>query len=592
MTLEILLVFLILLGTIVLFVLEKMPVDLTAIIVMVALIATGILTPGEAVSGFSNPATITVGAMFIISAALNKTGALLFLGDLSTRMFKYGFWLALLVTMCVVAMISAFINNTPVVAVFIPILLSVARKSNISPSKLLMPLSFASIFGGVCTLIGTSTNILVSSIVAQHGLRPLGMFEFTTMGIIFFAIGTLYMVFIGVRLIPQRQEDSDLTQSFRMNDYLTDIVVLPGSKSIGEKIVDSRLVKEIDLDVLYVVRNGIRMLRPVRTIFLEPNDVLRVRCDIEKIRTIQEKEGVVLKSDLKIKQKDMEAVDAMLVEAIVAPNSELEGQTIKSIDFRNKFGATALALRHRGQLLHRGFSKTRLSAGDALLIDVRKENYDLIKNNRNFVLVSDVKVQKYRKRKIIPAAAIVAGVVLAASSGMMPIMASALIGCTLLVLVGCINLEEAYHAIDWKIIFLLGGILSLGLALEKTGAALLVSNLLIRWFGGLGPVAIVAALYLLTSLLTETMSNNATAVLLTPIAISAAAAMHVDPRPFIIAVMFGSSASFMTPVGYQTNTMIFSVGRYKFSDFLKVGAPLNFIFWLAASLLIPYFFPF
>ncbi len=592
MTLEIVIVFLILLGTIVLFALEKMPVDLTAIVVMVALIATGILTPGEAVSGFSNPATITVGAMFIISAALNKTGALLFLGDLSTRMFKYGFWLALIVMMCVIAMVSAFINNTPVVAVFIPILLNTARKNNISPSKLLMPLSFASIFGGVCTLIGTSTNILVSSIVAQHGLRPLGMFEFTTMGIVFFAIGTLYMVFIGVRLIPERREDSDLTQSFRMNDYLTDIVVLSASKSIGKKIIDSHLVKELDLDVLYVVRNGVRLLRPVRTIFLEPNDVLRVRCDIEKIRTIQEKEGVVLKSDLKIKQKDMEAVDAMLVEAIVAPNSELEGQTIKSIDFRNKFGATALALRHRGQLLHRGFSKTRLSSGDALLIDVRKENYDLIKNNRNFVFVSDVKVEKYRKRKIIPAVAIVVGVVLAASSGTLPIMASALIGCTLLVLIGCIKLEEAYHAIDWKIIFLLGGILSLGLALEKTGAAVLVSNLLISGLGSLGPIAIVAALYLLTSLLTETMSNNATAVLLTPIAITAAAAMHVDPRPFIIAVMFGSSASFMTPVGYQTNTMIFSVGRYKFSDFLKVGAPLNFIFWLAASLLIPYFFPF
>lgn len=592
MTLEIFLVFLILLGTIILFAVEKMPVDLTAIIVMAALIATGILTPMEAISGFSNPATITVGALFIVGAALNKTGALLFLGDLSTRMFKYGFWTALIVTMCVVAMISAFINNTPVVAVFIPILLNAAKKNNLSPSKLLMPLSFASIFGGVCTLIGTSTNILVSSIIAEHGQRPLGMFEFSTMGIIFFVIGTLYMVLIGVKLIPERREDSDLTQSFRMNDYLTDIVVLPESKSIGQKVIDSHLVKELNLFVLYVVRNGQRMLRPIRTILLEPNDVLRVRCDIEKIRTIQGREGVVLKSDLKIKQQDMEAADVLLVEAIVAPNSELEGQTIKSIDFRNKFGATALALRHRGQLLHRGFSKTRLNAGDALLIDVKKENYDYLKNNRNFVLVSDVKVQKYRKRKIIPAVAIIAGVVIAAASGTLPIMASALIGCTLLVLVGCINLEEAYQAIDWKIIFLLGGILSLGLALEKTGAALLVSDLLISGLGSLGPIAIIAALYLLTSFLTEAMSNNATVVLLAPIAISAAATMNVDPRPFIIAVMFGSSASFMSPVGYQTNTMIFSVGRYKFSDFLKVGAPLNFIFWLAASLLIPYFFPF
>ena len=251
-----------------------------------------------------------------------------------------------------------------------------------------------------------------------------------------------------------------------------------------------------------------------------------------------------------------------------------------------------MALRHRGQLLQEGFAKTRLNAGDALLIDVRKENYDYLKNNRNFVLVSDVKVQKYRKRKIIPAVAIVAGVVFAASSGILSLMASALIGCILLMLLGCLKLEEAYQAIEWKIIFLLGGILSLGLALEKTGAAVLISNLLTGWLGSLGPVAVLAALYLLTSLLTETMSNNATAVLVTPIAITAAASMNVDPRPLILAVMFGSSASFMTPVGYQTNTMIYSVGRYKYSDFLKVGAPLNIIFWLVASLLIPFFFPF
>jgi di/tricarboxylate transporter len=592
MTIEIVVVFIILIGTILLFSLEKMPVDLTAIVVMAALLTTGIITPGEAVAGFSNPATITVAAMFIITAALNKTGALLFLGSLSTKMFKYGFWFALISTMCVVALISAFVNNTPVVAVFIPILLTVARDNKISPSRLLMPISFASIFGGVCTLIGTSTNILVSSITEQHGLPALGMFEFTKMGIIFFAVGTLYMVFVGVKLIPNRLGDTDLMQSFRMNDYLTDIVVLPDAKSIGKRLIDSPLVKELDLDVLYVVRNNQRLLRPISTIFLEPNDVLRLRCDVQKIRSVQEQVGAVLKSDLKIKQEDIEADDILLVEAIVAPNSELEGQTLKSINFRNKFRATALALRHRGQLLQEGFAKTRLNAGDALLIDVRKENYDYLKNNRNFVLVSDVKVQKYRKRKIIPAVAIVAGVVFAASSGILPLMASALIGCILLMLLGCLKLEEAYEAIEWKIIFLLGGILSLGLALEKTGAAVLISNLLTGWLGSLGPVAILAALYLLTSLLTETMSNNATAVLVTPIAITAAASMNVDPRPFIMAVMFGSSASFMTPIGYQTNTMIYSVGRYKFTDFLKVGAPLNIIFWLVASLLIPFFFPF
>lgn len=592
MTLEIGIVFIILVLAVILFSLEKMPVDLTAIVVMVALLATGIISPDEAIAGFSNPATITVGAMFIISAALNKTGALLFFGDISTRLFRYGFTFALIITMLSVAFLSAFINNTPVVAVFIPVLLKVARDNGIAPSKLLMPLSFASIFGGVCTLIGTSTNILVSSIADQYGQPAFGMFEFTKLGIIFLTIGVFYMVFIGVKLIPQRKTEADLTQSFRMNNYITDIVVLPEAKSVGQRLIDSPLVKELDLDVLYVLRKGNRLLRPISTILVEAGDILRVRCDIEKIRAIQERVGIILKSNLKIKQEDIEADDVFLAEAIIAPHSELEGKSLKSINFRYKFRATALALRHRGQLLHEAFATTRLSAGDALLIEVRKENYDYLKNSPNFVLVSDIYIPKYRKRKIIPAITVVAGVVVVATAGILPIMASALIGSILLVLIGCIKLEEAYHAIDWKVIFLLGGILSLGFALEKTGAAILVSEFMINNLGGFGPVVVLSALYLLTSLLTESMSNNATAVLLAPIAINAAVVMGVDPRPFLMAVLFGSSASFMTPVGYQTNTMVYNVGQYRFSDFLKVGTPLNIIFWLIASLMIPVFFPF
>jgi di/tricarboxylate transporter len=592
MTIDITIVFIVLIGAVILFSLEKMPIDLTAVSVMVVLLATGIITPEEAIAGFSNPATITVGAMFIISAALNRTGALRFFGDMSTRMYRYGFIFALIITMIVVAFISAFINNTPVVAVFIPILLKVARDNNIAPSKLLMPLSFAAIFGGTCTLIGTSTNILVSSIAVQYGEPAFGMFEFTKLGIIFLAVGILYMVFIGEKLLPKRKTESDLTQSFRMNNYITDIVVLPEAKSVNTRLVESPLVKELDLDVIYVIREGNRLLRPINTIFVEPGDILRVRCDVEKIRSIHERVGIALKSSLKIKQEDLEADDVFLVEAIIAPNSMLEGHSLKSINFRYKFRATALALRHRGQLLQEGFATTRLSAGDALLIEVRKENYEYLKNNPNFVLVSDVPIIKYRKRKIIPAVAVVAGVVAVATAGILPIMAAALIGSILLVLLGCINLDEAYQAIDWKIIFLLGGILSLGLAMEKTGAALMVSELIISSLGIFGPVVVLSAFYLLTSMLTETMSNNATAVLLSPIAINAALTMGVDPRPFLVAIMFGASASFMTPVGYQTNSMIYSVGQYKFTDFLKVGTPLNIIFWFIASLLIPVFFPF
>jgi di/tricarboxylate transporter len=256
-----------------------------------------------------------------------------------------------------------------------------------------------------------------------------------------------------------------------MNDYLTEIVILPEAKSVGERLVESPLAKELDLDVIYVIRNGQRLLRPINTIVIESYDVLRVRCDIHKIRQIQERVGVMLKSNLKINQDEFAADDIILTEAIVAPNSELENQSLKSINFRNKFRATALALRHRGQLLHEGFATTKLNAGDALLIEVRKENYIYLKNNKNFVLVSDIELPKYRKRKVVPAMLIVVGVVVTATVGILPIMASALLGCILLVLAGCIKLDEAYQAIDWKVIFLLGGILSMGIALEKTGAA-------------------------------------------------------------------------------------------------------------------------
>ena len=592
MTIDMLIVMAVIVLAVFLFASEKLPVDLTAILVMAVLLLTGIVSPTEGLSGFSNTATITVGAMFILSAALQKTGAVTFLGSLSSKVFKFNFWVGLIGTMIVVGVVSAFVNNTPVIAVFIPIMLGLAAANKISPSKLLMPISFASMFGGVCTLIGTSTNILVSSIAVQHGLPAFGMFEFTKMGLVFFGVGILYMGLFGVRLIPVRAAEGNLTDKYRMNDYLTDIVLQSDAKSVGMRVADSPLVKELDIDILEVIRKGQRLLVPVSDIVLKENDLLRVRCDIVQLQKLKDRMGIQMKSDCELSDDDFKCDVLTLTEVIVAPNSRLVGKTIKSAYFRNVFRATALALRHRGQLYNTGFAETPLNAGDAILVETRKENYEALKNNNNFVIVSDIETPQYRRDKIIPAIAIIVGVITAAATGILPIMVGAIIGSILLVTVGCITLEEAYDAIDWKVIFLLGGIISLGVALEKTGAAIYLSGKMIQFLGGMGPVAIVAALYLMTSLLTETMSNNATAVLLAPIAIAAAGTMGVSPTPFLMAIAFAASASFMTPVGYQTNTMIYGVGQYRFSDFMKVGAPLNLIFWILATLLIPYFFPF
>jgi di/tricarboxylate transporter len=592
MTLEILIVLGLIVLAVLLFASERISVDLTAILIMAILLLTGILTPREGVSGFSNSATVTVGAMFVLSAALKKTGAVNYLGALTSRAFKFNFWAGLVGVMLAVGATSAFINNTPVVAVFIPIMLGVSMENKIGAGRLLMPVSYASMFGGVCTLIGTSTNILVSAVAVQHGLPALSMFAFTPLGLVFFAAGITYMTLLGVRLIPERNSEGDLTQKYHMHDYLTDIVLLKGTKSVGIKVADSPLVKELEIDILDIFRDGRRIQTPLSETVLQENDLLRVRCDTRQLQKLMTRVGVYMKSECELHDKDFNCEDLLLTEVIIAPNSMLVGKTIKSARFRNIFRGTALALRHKGELFNTAFSETPLSAGDALLVETRRENYDDLRRDPNFVIVSDIERPQYRRDKIIPTLLVIAGVILTATLGLIPIMVGAIMGCILLVATGCITMDDAYSAIEWKVIFLLGGIIALGVALEKTGAARLISNNMIDLLGFLGPVAIVSALYLLTTLLTETMSNNATAVLLVPIAIAAAGTMGVSPTPFLMAVAFAASASFMTPVGYQTNMMIYGVGRFRFADFLRVGAPLNLIFWIIATLLIPVFFPF
>ena len=592
MTFEIILVLVFLAAAVACFATERLPVDLVALLVLSALLVSGILTPEQAISGFSNTATVTVAAMFVLSAGLARTGVVSLLGQRLAAVGRLGLLPTLAALMLLIGVVSAFINNTAAVAIFLPIVLGLARDMGISPSKLLIPLSFASMFGGVCTLIGTSTNILVSSIAEQHGLAPFGMFELSSLGLVLFAVGGLYLLTAGVRIIPDRRAGADLTQSYGMGDYLTEILLLPESPAVGRTLRESPLVRDLDLDVLEVQRDG----RPLPALgagtTLEAGDLLRVRCDIEKIRRAEEREGIVLKPGLKWREGDLHAAETSLLEVLVAPGSALEGKTLKETGFRQMYGGTALAIRHRGELMRERLATTPLRSGDVLLVEVRSDRISALKRIPDFVIVSEIGSDEPRLGKLPLALAIVAGAVAAATLGLLPIVGSAILGAVLLVLTRCLTLEEAYQAIEWRIIFLLGGILPLGIALESTGAAGLLSSLLVGTVGLWGPVAMVSAFYLLTSLMTEAMSNNATAALLAPIAISAAAALDVDPRPFLVAVTFAASASFMTPVGYQTNTLIYGPGHYRFTDFLRVGTPLNLLFWLIATLLIPRFWSF
>ncbi len=426
MTPESLFVIALVIGAVILFASEKLPVDLVGVLVMTVLLVSGVLTPQEGIAGFSNPATVTVAAMFVLSTAVFKTGALNLLGASLVRLTKWSFWASLVVIMLVSALPSAFVNNTPVVAIFLPLVLEAARQAKVSPSRLLMPLSFASMLGGVCTLIGTSTNILVSSIAQRSGLRPFEMFEFTRLGLIFFGAGLLYMLIVGVRLIPERRTAGDLTQNFQMGNYLTEIVLLPEAKSVGTRVANSPLKKEVEIDILEVFRDGRRVEGPVSDVVLQAYDVLRVRCNVSQIRVLRDRVGIALKSETSLQDRDLESEQSVLVEAVVAPASQLNGKSLEQAGFRRLFQATPLAIRHRDKVLYESLDSVLLQPGDALLLKLRREHLSRPELREAFVLVSQLDVPTFRKRKLLPALAIVTAVVTVAAFDLLPIVVTAI----------------------------------------------------------------------------------------------------------------------------------------------------------------------
>ena len=576
---------------VVLFVTEKFSTDIVAILVMIVLLVFRVLTPAEGLAGFANTATVTVGAMFVLSAGMFRSGAVNFVGKALGRLARHSSRLMLFVLMVGVGVLSSFLNNTAAVAILIPVVIVVARRAKISPSKLLMPLSFASMFGGMCTVLGTSTNILASSIAEQAGLGAFSMFEFTKLGIIFFAVGVAYMMTLGRRLVPDHRGQGDLTTSFGLGDYLTDLVLQTESKSVGHSLASAPLVKELNIDVLQILR-GEDTLRPTPETILREGDVLRIQGDLRTINELKGRAGVTFGMSMKWRDEHLHSTDTRLVEAVVGPSSPLAGKSLAESRLRANYGASVLAIRHHGTLRHSQFENITLMPGDALLIDVPNDQIEHLTQQRVFLVVSRAGIPRFDWRKASKAVAIVIAVVVVAATGLLPIVAAAATGALMMVLSGCVSTEEAYGAIEWNVLFLLAGMLSLGAAMEKTGASTMLADGMIDSVGGLGPLALLAAFFGATMLLTEVMSNNATVALLLPIAITTAQAIDVDPRAFMFAVVFAASSSFMTPVGYQTNTMIYGPGQYRFKDFARVGAPLNLIFWALGTLLIPWFWPF
>ncbi len=575
---------------VVLFASGRLRLDLVALLILVGLALSGLVTPAEAVSGFANPATVTVLAMLILAAGLTRTGAMQVVGRVIGQVAQGSPWRLALALMLTGAVLSSVVNNTAVVAVLLPVAIKLGDDSGVSPSKLLIPLSFASMFGGTNTLIGTSTNLLVSALAEQHGLPGFTLFEFAQLGVVLTAAGIAYMMVAGLLLLPGRR-GRELAETYHLREYLAEATVGEDSKLVGKTIADVGFEDAHGVEVVGMFRAR-RRLFPVDHVRLQAGDLLLVQGPAKALLDLRQEPGLGPEPELRLDATDLGEEDVVLAEAVVPPMSRLRGRSLGEMFFRHRYNLTVLAIQRWGVGVRQRLSRTSLAMGDTLLLQGPRRFLEELAREGDLLVVGEVDAPPRRRSRVWVALLTMVGVVGLAGVGLFPVMVTALAGVVVMVLTGCLTMQEAYESVDWSVIFLLAGIIPLGIALERSGAALILATWAVDLAGGLGPGAVLSLFYLLASLLTEVMSNNATAVLLTPIAGVTAAQLGVDARPFLAAIAFAASASFMTPLGYQTNVLVYSPGGYRYMDYVKVGGPLNVLFWILSSFLIPVFWPF
>ncbi len=591
LTFDTILILIIIAATAVSFVTEKLRVDVTALCVLAILLLLGLVMPDQALTGFANTATATVAAMFVLSAGLVRTG----LVDWLTRQMDHVAGkseIRLIVVLCVtISFLSAFIVNTATVAIMIPVAVVLAKSRKIPPSRVLIPLSFASQFGGVCTLIGTSTNILVNSMAVSNGLKPFHLFEFTPLGIVLLVIGILYLSLFSRLLIPKRKGENERIDKYRLADYLAEMKVSEDSPLIGKRwgTVKRKDLKEINL--IKIIRDEKATWRASATT-IRQDDYLLLHGNADELIKMKDNYNLETKADAVIDDTIMQSDKIELIEALVPPRSKLIGRTLRGADYMKRYGCVVLAIQRRGKVLRDRLVDISFDDGDTLLLQCDKKRVHRIMESADLIVTNELTDLHLRKERAVTALTILISIILLTAFNIIPIHVAAIVGAVAMVVGRCISIEEAYKAIDWKVIFLLGGILPLGLAMQQTGTAAWLAHTLLKPLLDLGPVAVLASLYLVTAILTEVMSNNASAILLVPIALSAAEILGISARPLLMAITFAASTSFATPIGYQTNTMIYAPGGYRFSDYARIGVPLNIIFWITTVLLAPMLWPF
>jgi uncharacterized repeat protein (TIGR01451 family) len=577
---------------VVLFATERIPIDIVTILLVIALVVTGVLTAGEAFAGFGNDIVITISGLFILTGGLVKTGVVDVVGRRLHRIAGGREFNLTVLVMVVAAASAAVLKNTTTTAMFVPVVLGMCARARVPPSKLLMPLAFGAILGGTCTLIGTSTNLAVSGAIQRYGLAPFSMFELTSVGIAIVAVGLLYMLALGLRLLPRRGGAESLTEQYNIREYMSEVIVLPDSPLVGKTLSEANLSDELDLGVIGILRGKQGRIAPSPDERIEAEDLLLVQGRVQDILRVKNETGIEIKADFKLSDRLLESGDVELFEAMVLRGSDFIQRTLKGLKFRQRFQLTVLAINRHGVALLSKISTLPLRFGDVLLVQGTREQVEQLVADGHLLLLEDVSERRVRasKRRW---AILAFGVFLFFSithPPHVPLAVAVLFGVLILLVSRAIRAQEIYGLIEWRLIVLIAGMISFGTALEKTGADKYLADLIVQGVGSYGEMAVLAGFFVLTVALTQPMSNQAAALVVVPIAVKTAASLGLNPRTFAVMVTYAASCSFLTPLE-PACVLIFTPGRYRFFDFVKVGSILTVAVFAVVLLLVPVVWP-
>ncbi len=586
-------VLILLLVALVLFATEKLPVDVVGLILVICLVLFGILKVDQALEGFGDSIIITIGGLFVLTGGLVKTGLIDLIGRKLFRIAGDNEFLLVFLIMMVGTIASTFMNNTTAAAMLIPFVLGLAERARISPSKLLMPLAFGTILGGSCLLIGTSTNLAVSGSLSRYNMEPFSMFELTPVGVVIALLGIIYMMFIGRRLLPDYGGSGSVTDKYQIREYISEVLVLPKSHLIGKSLSESNINLELELNVIGIIRKAEKIISPGSDEILYAGDLLIVEGPLEKILHIKSEFGLEIKPDFKFSEKELEDENHEIFEVLVMKDSKLIGQTLTTLNFRQMYDLTVLAINRHGEKFIEKMSDEMLKFGDVLLVqgDIRKIEHFVVE--REILLLEDVSASAARtaKRKwAISAFALFLGLSLSkVVTGIeIPLAIAVLLGVLLLLATKTVRYSELYSLIDFRLLVLIACMMSFGAAMETSGTDVYLADFIVKYFSDYGTIAVLAGFFILTVILTQPMSNQAAALVVLPVAIKTALLLQVNPRTFAVAITYAASFSFITPLE-PACILVYTPGRYKFMDFVKIGTILTIVVFIVSIILVPIF---